>query len=227
MDPTIEARLIEDHPDQLSDRGRVIFWNFLPPGELNRLLSLYNTVTRKTLLISDTMEIEGRKLLTPEDKFEALREFNAGYEGERSLLENLQLELQDLLKDIPNLKERLDDFPGSIFSCRVVSKKGTTGVFFCYRLPAWNVDLENFATEQGSCQWYLYEMQNGNVLQEISEIISSVKCLVEEPRKCVNTQETLIEIREKVRKHIKNSYLKKVEAPIIAKPKLLAWMEIN
>ena len=67
-------------------------------------------------------------------------------------------------------------------------------------------------------------MQNGNVLQEISEIISSVKCLVEEPRKCVNTQETLIEIREKVRKHIKNSYLKTVEAPVSAKPKLIACM---
>ena len=227
MDPKIEVRLIDDHPDVQSDRGKVTFWNFLPPGELNRLLSLYNTVTRKTLLISDTMGIEGRKLLTPEDEFEALREFNAGYEGERSLLENLQLELQDLLKDIPNLKERLDNFPGSIFSGRVVPKKGTTGVFFCYRLPAWNVDLENFATEQGPCQWYLYEMQNGNVLQEISEIIASVKCPVEEPRKCVNTQETLIEIREKVRKHIKNSYLKTVEAPVSAKPQLIAWMEIN
>ena len=48
------------------------------------MLSLYNTVTRKTL-ISETMGIEGRKLLTPEDEFEALREFNAGM-SERSLL---------------------------------------------------------------------------------------------------------------------------------------------
>ena len=74
----------------------------MPPNELNILLSLYSTVTRKTLLISETMGIEGRKLLTPEDEYEALREFNAGYEGERSLLESLQLNLQDLLKNIPN-----------------------------------------------------------------------------------------------------------------------------
>ena len=46
------------------------------------------------------MGIEGRRLMTPEDEFDALREFNAGYEGERSLLENLQLELQELLKSI-------------------------------------------------------------------------------------------------------------------------------
>ena len=227
MDPVVETKLLEDYPDLRSDRGKITFWNFLPPNELNTLLSLYNTVTRKTLLISKTMGIEGRRLMTPEDEFDALREFNAGYEGERSLLENLQLELQELLKSIPNLKERLDDFPGSIFSGRAVPKKGTVGVFFCYRLPAWNVELEDFIIEQGPCQWYLYEMGSGNVLQEVSEIITSIKCSVEEPRKCINTQEQLIDIREKVQKHIKNSYLKKVEAPISAKPKLLAWMEIN
>jgi len=227
MDPKVEAQLIEDHPDVISDRGKVAFWNFLPPGELNRLLSLYNTVTRKTLLISETMGIEGRKLLTPEDEYEALREFNAGYEGERSLLENLQLELQELLKNIPDLKERLDSFPSSIFSGRAVPKKGTKGVFFCYRLPAWDVDLEDFSTENGPCQWYLYKMENGNIFEEVSEVITSVQCSVKEPRKCTNEQETLIEIRGKVLKHIKNSYLKKLEAPVGIKPKLLAWMEIN
>ena len=36
------------------------------------------------------------KIIDTEDEYEALREFNAGYEGERSLLENLQLELQEL-----------------------------------------------------------------------------------------------------------------------------------
>lgn len=227
MDKKVEAKLIEDHPDIKSERGKVAFWNFLPPNELNTLLSLYSTVTRKTLLISETMGIEGRKLLTPEDEYEALREFNAGYEGERSLFENLQLELQELLKNIPDLKERLDSFPSSIFSGRAVPKKGTIGVFFCYRLPAWDVDLEDFSNKNGPCQWYLYKMENGDIVEEVSEIITSVKCSFKEPRKCTNEQETLIEIRGKVLKHIKNSYLKKLEAPVGIKPKLLAWMEIN
>ena len=30
MDPKVEAKLIEDHPDVKSDRGKVAFWNFLP-----------------------------------------------------------------------------------------------------------------------------------------------------------------------------------------------------
>lgn len=227
MDPQIEEAILRDHPNLRSDRGKVAYWNFLPPDELNRLLSLYSTVTRKTLLISETMGIEGRKLLTPDDEFDALREFNARYEGERSLLENLQLELQDMLNEIPDLKDRLDQFPSSIFSGRKVPKKGTKGVFFCYRFPTWDVDTETFTIEGGPCQWYLYEIDTGDTIEDVSEIIKSIKCKPEEPRKCLYEQETLIEIREKIKKHIKNSYLKKVEAPVGVNPKLLAWMEIN
>jgi hypothetical protein len=89
------------------------------------------------------------------------------------------------------------------------------------------VDLEDFSTENGPCQWYLYKMENGNIFEDVSEIIASIQCSFKEPRKCKNEQETLIEIREKVRKHIKNGYLKKIDAPLKPKPKLLAWMEIN
>ena len=89
------------------------------------------------------------------------------------------------------------------------------------------MDLEDFSSETGPCQWYLYEIENGNIFEEVSEIISSIRCSIDEPRKCLKDQETLIEIREKVRKHIKNSYLKKIEAPFGVNPKLLAWMEIN
>lgn len=35
------------------------------------------------------------------------------------------------------------------------------------------------------------------------------------------------EIRQKVEKHIKNTYLKKVQVPIGVKPALKAWMELN
>jgi superfamily II DNA/RNA helicase len=72
LNPEVEERMLADHPDQRSLRGKVVYWNFLPPEELNVLLSLYKRVTQKTLQISKTFGIEGRKLLTPEDDFEAL-----------------------------------------------------------------------------------------------------------------------------------------------------------
>ena len=37
----------------------------------------------------------------------------------------------------------------------------------------------------------------------------------------------LREVRLKVEKHIKNTYLKKVQAPLGVEPVLRAWMEIN
>jgi hypothetical protein len=227
MDPEVEKRLIADHPEIASDRGKVAFWNFLPPDELNRLLTLYSTVTRTTLQISETMGIEGRKLLTPEDEYDALKEFNAGYEGERSLLEDLHLELQEMLKEVPDLKDRLDSMPGAIFSGRSRPKKGTRGIFFCYKLPGWDVDEEDFSINSGPCKWYLYETASGNVLEEISDIITSVRSKPEEPRVCSVAPQTLIETRESVKKHIKNTYLKKVEAPVGVDIQLVAWMEIN
>ena len=81
MNPMIEEELLRDHPEVAASRGKVFFWNFLPPDELNALLTLYTKVTQKTLLISKTLGIEGKKLFRPEDDYEALREFNHAYEG--------------------------------------------------------------------------------------------------------------------------------------------------
>ena len=50
MNPIVEAALVSDHPDTKASRGKVSFWNFLPPDELNNLLTLYTRVTQKTLL---------------------------------------------------------------------------------------------------------------------------------------------------------------------------------
>ena len=56
MNPAIEDKMIADHPEVEPFRGKILFWNFLPPDELNSILSLYNKVTRKTLLISKTLK---------------------------------------------------------------------------------------------------------------------------------------------------------------------------
>ncbi|MFO7907429.1 MAG: hypothetical protein ACQESR_22565 [Planctomycetota bacterium] len=92
MNPDIEAQIIADHPDQKKLRGEVAYWNFLPPDELNDLLSLYRTVTHKTLRISKTFGIEGKKLLTPEDDYEDLKNFNDRYYGTKTPEEEMHLE---------------------------------------------------------------------------------------------------------------------------------------
>ena len=61
MNPQVEERLLADHPDQRPLRGKVGYWNFLPPEDLDTLLLLFQRVSNKTLQISKTFGIEGRK----------------------------------------------------------------------------------------------------------------------------------------------------------------------
>jgi hypothetical protein len=135
LNPQVEERLVADHPEQRVLRGNIIYWNFLPPEELNELLTLYKRVTQKTLQISKTFGIEGRKLLKPDDDYEALREFNEGYEGQTTVEEGMRLELQHLLDADPGLADRIAALPGRVFSGKERPTPGTKAVFFCYRLP--------------------------------------------------------------------------------------------
>ncbi len=227
MNPAIEKRLVADHPEAAASRGKVWFWNFLPPEELNEILSLYTKVTQKTLLISKTLGIEGKKLLTPEDDYAALKEFHHVYEGTRTVVEDMHLEYQALLQADPDLEARLARFPGAIFSGRERPARGVRGVFFCYALPALDKEKNEFTEEAGTTRWYLYDLDRETILEEPGEIVASVRSKPETPRRCTTEEKTLLDIRKRIEKHIKNSYLKRVDAPVGAKPRLGCWMELN
>ncbi len=227
MNPEVEKRLIADHPDVRTSRGKVTFWNFLPPDELNELLTLYSRVTQKTLLISKTLGIEGGKLLRPEDDYEALKEFNHAYEGARTAVEDMHLEYQALLEADPELAPRLAGLPGSTFSGRERVSNGARGVFFCYALPALDKESGEFSEAAGTTRWYLFDLDAEKILDDPGEIVASIRSTPETPRKCTTEQKTLVEIRDTILKHIKNSYLRRVDAPVGVKPTLKCWMELN
>lgn len=136
MNVDIEKIIKQNHPETARFRGKIRFWNFLPPDELNTILSLYTKVTNKALVISKTIGIEGRKFLTPEDDYDALKEFNGKYEGEETPIEKMHLEYQSFLQADPDIEARLSALPLAIFSGRKKPEQGTVGVFFCYSLPA-------------------------------------------------------------------------------------------
>lgn len=227
MNPEVEERLVADYPEVASSRGKVSFWNFLPPEELNAILTLFSTVTQKTLLISKTLGIEGKMLLTPEDDYEALKEFNHAYEGTKTAVEGMHLEYQALLQAEPALEARLKRLPGATFSGRKRPTKAASGVFFCYALPALDKEASDFTEEAGTTRWYLYDLDRDAILEEPGEIVASIRSKPETPRRCTTQEKTLVEIRGKVEKHIKNSYLKRVDAPVGVKPALKCWMELN
>jgi hypothetical protein len=231
MNPETEAKLLADHPEQAALRGKVAYWNFLPPEDLDELLRLYTKVTHKTLRISKTLGIETGKLLRPDDDFEALKEFNHSYEGETSLDESLRLELGSLLEAEPELAARLDQLPGRLFSGKRHPLAGSRGVFFCYRLPrpeAERGQAETMWTEEaGETRWYLYDLDRQVILEEAAEIVALIRSDRDTPRHCSLPRPTLVEIRGKVEKHIKNTFLKRMVAPVGVKPVLKAWMELN
>ncbi|MCK4307671.1 helicase, partial [candidate division WOR-3 bacterium] len=227
LDKEVEERIIKDHPELKDIRRSVQYWNYLPPEELNDILSLYEKVTSKTLRISKTFGIEGKKLLTPEDDYEALREFNQGYEGTTTLLEKMHLEYQELLKENLGLPSRLRDLPLKIFSGKEHISPNAKAAFFCYLLPDKDVSTGEWTEDAGFTKWYLYDIESDKIIEEPTKIIEYIRCKEDTPRRQTISKELLKDIRIKMDKHVKNTYLKKVQAPIGVKSVLKAWMELS
>jgi superfamily II DNA or RNA helicase len=236
LNPDVEEHILRDHPEQKGIRGTTAYWNFLPPDELDELLRLYRRVSHKTLRISRVFGIEGKKLLRPEDDFEALKDFTLAYEGTTTPAESLHLEYQKLLKDFPDLAERLAQLPGRVFSGKSHPSDNARAVFFCYSLPAAGAsdgnkalssDASTWTEEAGSTGWYLYDLATQQIIEEPTEIIELIRSTPDTPRRHELPDGTLSEIRGTVEKHIKNSYLRRVQAPVGVKARLKAWMEIS
>jgi SNF2 family DNA or RNA helicase len=233
LNPKIEEKIVNDHPEQKGIRRRVAYWNFLPPDDLEVLLHLFSKVSGKTLRISKVFGIQGKKLLKPTDDYEDIKDFAQDYEGSPSALEEMHLEYQKLLQDNPGLEERLNILPGRVFSGKQHPKAGSQAIFFCYALPAPALSKDGkdqepqWTEDAGYTQWYLYNLADGKIALEPSEIIGIIRSTPQTPRYRALPDEKLSEIRQKIEKYIKDTYFKKVQAPVGTKAKLKAWMELS
>ena len=220
----IEARLLADHPELSADRENAYYWNFLPPAELEKLLSLYHTVSRKTLRISKTFGIEGKKLLTPDDDYEALKDFNSQYEGETSADEEIALAYQQLLLDNFGYEDYVSQLPKKMYSGKLASTR--KGVFFCYELPTKRAD-GTWSDGDGLYRWYLLDYENDIVTDQTYEIWKAIQCEAEEPRYVSIEEEQFIAIRKRMESYIKKSYMRAIQAPLGIKPRLVTWMQLG
>lgn len=151
----------------------------------------------------------------------------------------MHLEYQQLLKDYPGLQVRLDDLPGRVFSGKQHPSPDAKAVFFCYALPAPDSDVniedqdgevstaEEWTEENGYVRWYLYDLATESIANDPSEILGLIRSTPDTARRRDLSEETLTDARKKVEKHIKNTYLKSVLAPVGVKAKLKTWMEIS
>jgi hypothetical protein len=221
---TIEDALLSDHPDISIDRGNVYYWNFLPPIELEQLLSLYSIVSKKALRISKTFGIEGKQLLTPEDDYEALRDFNSAYEGAETKDEEMALEYQKLIIQNPNYLEQVKMLPQKMFSGRLA--RTIKGIFFCYELPAKRAD-GTWTSGDGFYKWYLFDSNSNEIIEHTHEIWQEVRSTPEDQRKVEITVEDFAQTRKIVEAYLNKVYLRSIQAPIGIKPRLVTWMQLN
>ncbi len=219
----IEEKLLADHPTLAADRANAYYWNFLPPTELEQLLNLYQTVSKKTLRISKTFGIEGKKLLTPEDDFDALKEFNSQYEGETSWDEEMALAYQELLAENPDYPDIIDTLPKKMYT----GKQATTfnGFFFCYELPMKRTD-GTWTNGNGWYRWYMIDPETKKVIESTYDIWKAIQCNSEEPRKLCTDESGFSAARKVIETHIKKNYMRSVQAPLGVKPRLVTWMEL-
>jgi superfamily II DNA or RNA helicase len=252
LNPEIEEML--DRPAHLE--GKVYFWNFLPPKELEELLHLKQKLDGKILRINKTLGIEGA-LLMPDDPEMSLKLFNERYEGKESTEELMNLERQRLEKELPEFWQSLQNLPKRLFSGKkagdgfgpILNQKNEViahlkandkkGVFACYRMPTIigpaPKDLTEVRHEKADpakeqtneVRWYFWDAETEKVTETLEETWTAARCSKDTKRIIEKGVTELAPARKTIEKHIKNTYLKDVQAPIGAKPVLLAWMEIS
>jgi hypothetical protein len=252
LNSDIEEQL--DRPEHL--KGKVYFWNFLPPKELEDLLHLKQKLDGKIMRINKTLGIEGA-LISPDDPDMAMKLFNERYERTETVEELMHLEKQKLEAESPELWSSLPGLPRRLFSGKkveagfgpILNQRGEqiqhiapnprSGLFACYRMPPiiaqaagtlLELKTEEYDPEKhgpGEVKWYFRDAETGEITETLETAWASVRCTAGTERTVQLGVSKLAPARKAIEKHIKNTYLKQIQAPIGAKPTLVAWMEIN
>lgn len=232
LNPEIEAAIIANHPDAAPLRQTVVFWNFLPADALTPYLNLYQRVAGKVLRISKTFGIEGKQLLRDSDDYDDLRNL-VSLDGEKSFEEALQLEFEQLQIDDPGLKDRLAKLPGRIFSGKAAPQSKPKGAFFCLALPGLKPDAEldagpeGWSEASGKPAWLYFDFTTDKVSEGLREIVEIVRSTPATPRHIATPRDRLRTARDAVLRHVRNTYMKQMQAPLGVEPVIKAWMEIN
>ncbi len=64
-----------------------------------------------------------------------------------------------------------------------------------------------FATVRGVTRWYFFDLGRDAILEEPGEIVASIRSTLDTPRSCKTEQQTLVELKGKVEKHIYQEYV--------------------
>ena len=136
----------------------------------------------------------------------------------------MSLAYQDLMIANPKYDKFVETLPKKMYSGRLSVTR--VGVFFCYELPTKRAD-GTWTDGDGLYRWYLIDPITNDITENAYEIWKAIHCNPTEARYLSVTEEQFKEIRKTMEKHIKNSYMKAVQAPLDVKPRLVTWMQIK
>jgi hypothetical protein len=199
-------------------------------------LRLFQRVTNKALVISRTLGIEGRQLLTPDDAFEPVKELNEQVDGRLSDVELLRLEYDELVEKHPDLAAELPNLPLKVFSGKRGPQAGTRAAFFCFRIPRPDSTLvpagdapaePRWSEAAGFTVWLCWHFDSKRIVTDASDIAELIRSTPDTPRHCAIEQNELTEARKSMEKKLVTDYLKTLQAPVGVSPVLKCWMEIN
>ena len=198
---------------------KVYIYNFLPPKELEELLKLLKRVSGKILRINRTLGIEA-PILTPDDPNAAMKLFNEQYEQKESVVEALELELQRIGLEQPELFASLPTLPLRLFSGKRVSGNGLRGLFAAYRFPPPTED------SVGELRWYFSPEGDDLVLEGVDAVAGLIRCDFDTPRATIATAEELKTARKGIELQKVARHLRDMQAGQGAKATLICWMEV-
>ncbi len=203
---------------------KIYVYNFLPPGELNDLLRLFQRLTGKLLRISKILGIEAA-VLTPDDDFEALRLLNEQYLGQKSVEEQLAEELEAIRREHGALYEELPHFPRRVFSGRRAGDGGTAGIFCAYRFPASQPDAP------GELRWYFCVAETGEIWEgeggRLADIAAAIRAAPETRRATAASAEELAVWRREIEQKRVAPRLRDLQVTQGVKATLVCWIEVR
>ncbi|WP_161988728.1 helicase-related protein [Pedococcus bigeumensis] len=231
MNPQIEKELVKEKPSAKKSRGHIQIRNFLPPADIEALLTLYSRVQSKTLMISSTLGIPGGKLIDESDMYDDVKVFQAfkdEYNGDIAPIEELRLKWLNLVKENPELDEFVARLPDGIST----AKDGEpSGVFICRRVPVHTKAADNDAEaewriEPGEIEWSLRTADG--VERAVQAVDGAITADTSTPALAFSDRSKLhASLREFERDETKR-LRKETQLPMDAPtPKTICWMEVR
>jgi superfamily II DNA or RNA helicase len=230
LDAGCEAAIVAENPKTKATRGAIQVRNFLPPDELNRILSLYTRVQNRVLLISKTLGIPGGRLLTEDDMLDDVRVFTAfleEYQGDVSPIEALRLRFLNMISDHSGLESLLDEMPLGSHTTR---DGEPVGLFLCSVEPIRSApdDAQPVWTlEEGQTRW-AFRRSDGEVITDVTQIDTIIQAELDTQARTITDHVIVRDQLHEWQRERHTELMKEAGLPLDApKPLNVCWMYVQ